>query len=300
MPIAPETIVAPPSSGPPLNGLLTSGLVVEDDSRWESGFTFAPECTGSAVWEPCADPAYEERSPAEKSEFEGNPEFIVYKPWIVEAPYECSSWGFIEAEYEAKAFRALESSEGQVIEREWWTGERMPANQNLRYFTPNDDDHILNPGGAAAPVAVGPGLGIVLLEAAIASCAHTKGVLHLPVSVAARVTGSMVLEDTQDGVLRTRTRGDLVVVGSGYDGSVGPIGQDPVSDGQAWAYVTGPVAVRLVEVEIFPETMAEALDRATNTISYRAERTAAVVHDACCSFAVLIELDQVVTVEVAP
>jgi hypothetical protein len=89
-------------------------------------------------------------------------------------------------------------------------------------------------------------------------------------------------------MLRTRSREDIVIVGAGYPGT-GPFGQPAPSGTELWAFATGMVDVRLGDPMIYPQTFSEALDRHTNTVVFRGEQTAAVVHDGCCSFAVLID-----------
>lgn len=238
-----------------------------------------------------------------KKDYDGNQTNVSYYPYIVEVPYTCSTWGFQENDYEGRALRQLEAGLSKAIEREFWTGEKNPANMNLTFWTPNDDTHVLNPGGAAAPVAVDPATALVLLEAALGSCyGGTAGMLHATTATAERWSGAYFIdadEEFEDRMLRTRSREDIVIVGAGYPGT-GPFGQPDPADGTQWAFATGPVDVRLGEPMIYPETMAEALDRATNTVTFRGERVAAANWDGCCSFAVLVDLSLTPAVEPAP
>jgi hypothetical protein len=82
-----------------------------------------------------------------------------------------------------------------------------------------------------------------------------------------------------------------VVVGAGYPGT-GPFGQPDPGPDEAWAFATGMVDIRLGDPMIYPEEFWQALDRATNTVTFRGEQFAAVTHDGCCSFAVLIDLSR--------
>lgn len=228
-----------------------------------------------------------------KKDYDGNQTNVSYYPYIVEVPYTCSTWGFQENDYEGRALRQLEAGLSKAIEREFWTGEKNPANMNLTFWTPNDDAHVVNPGGAASPSPVSPDTALVLLEAALASCyGGTAGMLHAPTAVAERWASLYFVdadEEFEDRMLRTRSREDIVVVGAGYPGT-GPFGQPDPAPGTMWAFATGMVDVRLGEPMIYPETMAEALDRATNTVTFRGERVAAANWDGCCSFAVLVDL----------
>jgi hypothetical protein len=193
--------------------------------------------------------------------------------------------------------RQLAAGTGKAIEREFWTGELNLANINLRYWTPAAN--IVNPGGWAAPVAVNPALGLALLEQALGVCSTgSRGMIHTPPVVAERLAQWYLIDDDpacDEGECRmlTRSRGDIVIVGSGYDRTVGPFAAaNELADTEAWIYATGMVDIRLGEPMIYPETMAEALDRATNTVTYRGERTAAVNPDGCCMFAVLVDFEE--------
>lgn len=225
----------------------------------------------------------------QKKEYDGNQEPIEYAPFIIEVPYTCSSFGFQAADYEAKALRQIDAAKGKALEYEFWTGQKDPNNLNLVHGTPNDDDHVLNPGGAAAPVAVSPGLALVLLSQALANCGTgARGMIHATAGLVERWCQLSMHDMDVDGHLVT-CRCDLIVNGAGYPGT-GPFGQPPPGPNEAWAYATGMVAVRLGATMLIPETFAEAFDRRTNTVTYRGEVTASAAHDGCCSFAVLVDI----------
>ena len=238
--------------------------------------------------------------PDVKKDYDGDQSPLQYQPFVVEVPYTCSSWGYEANDYRGKALRQLAAGTGKAIEREFWLGEFNVANINLRYWTPGAN--IVGPGGWAAPVAVNVALGLALLENALAGCATgSRGMIHAPAVVVERM-GQWYLIDDDPGCdenecrLLTRSRGDVVVCGAGYEGQYGPFAA-PYETGatEAWVYATGMVDVRLGEPMIYPETIAEALDRATNTITYRGERTAAVNPDGCCMFAVLVDFEEALT-----
>lgn len=256
-------------------GILISLVSLGADQGWSTNLT--PEDYGVET----------------KKDYDGEQGNVTYAPFVVEVPYTCSTWGFQENAYEARALRQLDAGLSKAIEREFWTGEKNLSNMNLTYWTPNDDAHVLNPGGAAAPVAVDPATGLVLLEAALAACyTGAMGMLHAPTAVAERWAAYYFIDADEEGsdhMLRTRSREDIVIVGAGYPGT-GPFGQPDPDDGEMWAFATGMVDVRLGEPMIYPETFSEALDRATNTVTFRGEQVAAANWDGCCSFAVLIDL----------
>ena len=406
MPVAPEAVTQPPKSIPPCHDLLRSALIVDDRTRWESGFVFQPEnCIEADVFNPCgvtseiqqitvdasqgtweltydvtligafafdisafdlqqaleAIPAIgvgnvvvsggpgdvggttpytitftrglaetnvpdivpadidlagggatvgaavvqEAGLPIQKSAYSDPTEDVFYDPFQVEVPYECSSFGWQATEYERRAMDQLELGKSKAMEAEYWTGNKIPTNPSLVGSTPNDDDHILNPGGAAAPVAVSPGIALILFAQALANCGTgSRGYIHATPALVERWSNLTAIAPAlvsslggfadfidSEEVLVTPARCDIVVSGSGYPGT-GPIGQPPPGPNEVWAYATGPVQLRMGEPELIPKTIEEALDRATNTVTYRGELTAAVTDDLCCRFAILVDLCQ--------
>ncbi len=79
-----------------------------------------------------------------------------------------------------------------------------------------------------------------------------------------------------------------MIADAGYDGS-SPYGA-AAEDGSQWAYATGIPVVRLGPVAVYPDSLAEAINRSTNTVEYRAERLAAVGWDGCCHLAAELNL----------
>lgn len=220
---------------------------------------------------------------------------IFYEPPVLEVPFTCTTYSRMTwDEYRRLALENLELGESKALEAEFWSGAKNPSNPSLVHSTPNDDAHILNPGGAAAPVAVNPTFALMLLAQALANCGTgAQGMIHATAALAERWSGQYEISPTgqavDNKVLITRGRGDIIVDGAGYPGT-GPFGQPPPAPNEAWAYATGIVNVRLGEPQLYPETLAEALDRATNTVTVRAEVSAAAVWNLCCTFAVLVDL----------
>lgn len=407
MGIAPETVVAPPATTPPLHSLIASAVTIDEPegSRWEAGFTFQPEnCIESEAWNPCGEcneliallyicadagdfevlwygettgplpynvsaedfetamnalilavfgtpelvvtvtggpgdadatnpytitvggpilDAYcetgvppsidpfttsdtlsggnckgnvffgvlQEPGPYKKQKkfYDGNQEEVTYEPFIIEVPYTCSSFGFQAADYEKRARRQLMATMHKALENEFWTGSINPNNLSLVGSTPNDDAHVLNPGGAAAPVAVSPGVALMLLSQALANCGSGgRGMIHATPALAERWVNLTAVQ-CNDKLITTCARGDIIVNGSGYPGT-GPEGQPAPGPNEVWAYATGMVNLRLGDPEVYPKEFSEAFDRGTNTVTYRGEIVASAVHDLCCSFAVLVDL----------
>jgi hypothetical protein len=241
---------------------------------------------GGLVFTPAVQAAGEDLM---KSEYFDPTEDIFYEPFIVEVPFRCSSFGFQATEYERRAMRQLDAGKSKAIEFEFWTGQKISTNISLQRSTPNDDAHILNPGGAAAPMAVSPAIALVLLAQALANCGTgARGMIHATPGLVQRWTDLTSVTE-EDHRLVTSGRRDIIVAGTGYPGT-GPMGQPPPGPNEVWAYATGMVNLRLGDPEIIPGSFKEALDRRTNTVEYRGEMTAAAVHDGCCSFAVLVDI----------
>ncbi len=134
--------------------------------------------------------------------------------------------------------------------------------------------------------------GIALLERAIADTGRF-GMIHISPELAWTLTavGSRdIFEADRDGKLYT-VNGTQLVVDAGYDGSA-PEGQSPSSGSVEWAYATGPVELIRDAPIIVPTEIREALDRDTNTITYRAERYAIPYWDTALQAAVEIDLCQ--------
>lgn len=288
MGIAPEKIVALPTPEKAEHSLLASAINPQGDARpdnWQVGLTAKAEFCGQAsAWDPCSTGA--DRKKVDPGE---NPDAFDYSPFMLEVPFQCSSFGWQAADYQGRAERFIKAATPKALEREFWTGEKIPSNQSLVGGTPNDDDHVLNPGGASAPVAVSPIMGLILAGAALSNCSTGgKGMIHVPAETGEALYQAYSFDEDDQQNLVTGARGDIIVVGAGYPGT-GPEGQPAPTGTQQWIYATGMVSVLIDDAVVHPQELHEALDRATNTVVFRGERTAAAYHDGCCSFAVLVD-----------
>ena len=293
MGVAPRAVVSAPPATPPLHSLLSTATVVEepDDVRWEAGFSFLPEnCVEAQPWDPCVGPPGDPSRV--KSDAEAMLEIVTYQPYVVETQVTCSTFGFQEFDYVGRARRQLDAALSKAMELEFWEGALAATMADAG----NGNDPLisctttLNPETVpGVPDAVSPSVGLAMLVQALANCGPgSRGMIHATPFLVERWCHGDYLRE-QSGKLQTCTRGNLVISGSGYTGSP-PTGLPPLGPDQAWAFATGPVFLRLGDVEVYPDTIAEALDRDTNDITYRAERTVSAVHDLCCCFAVLIDL----------
>lgn len=182
------------------------------------------------------------------------------------------------AEWQRRAQIALEAYEHWAIEREFWTGALRPDNPHL---ADNATTNTLN-GGTAVSIRDG----FARLEQEIADKGG-NGVIHMRPGAFSLITGWDTVEaDLTRGIAKSQL-GTIVVPGVGYTGSK-PDGTAPTNT-TAWMYATGPVEVRKTEVEILPESMAAATDRARNLTTFRAERYVLITWDQRIHAAVQID-----------
>lgn len=271
--MGPRQAVTAPVNTPPLVSLVRSARRVDEgDFRWENGFAFSPEgCEGGGILDPCGT--------TEKT-ISDNPALVEYDPYVVYAGDKCSSFGWQDRDYQARARRFLEACQSKHIAAELWTGTlATSASFPNPFFT--------DIAGDVVATAVTPTEALACLEQGLAECQCGAGMIHATPNVVTHwINAGLVLRE--GGLLMTYL-GTIVVADGGYPGT-GPGGTEPAS-GAVWAYATGIVEVRLGEVQIFPATLKEALNRETNLIEFRAERMASAVWDNCCLLAASVDVE---------
>jgi hypothetical protein len=186
--------------------------------------------------------------------------------------------------YQERAKFALEQNQSKWIERQLWEDELGLGGPALA----TSGAVVVNTAGAVDPSA-----GLRLLEEAAGDCSVGGEVMihGRAYAIGGMAEKGMVRMATENDAVYEAGRpkmvdymGSLVVPGRGYTGS-GPNGEQPGAT--EWLYATGIVTVRLGEVFYTPDTLAQATDRSTNTVTYYAERAAAVAFDPdCCVLAV--------------
>lgn len=342
--VAPATIVKAPVVVPAAHELLDTAIeVVEAPVRrggveveeWTGGFYFQPEqCEDGGTWVPCitekeADLNPENESTGDtgsgsgettqvKSEYVGR-EWPLFIPYMVEASFTCSTFGWEMAEYAARAERLLSQVEGFRMAQELWTGEQMRSHptgiDNVSLVGSVTADGILNPGWSAGDptsiTAVSARVGMSLLAEALADCGRgARGVIHIPPYLADLIAGAHVLE-REGSRLTTRARGDWIISDAGYPRRAGPLvvsesgAEIPTAgENEAWMFGTGMVNYRRGKIRRVPDDrdMGRAIGQAMlpasdgeahgsdNKVTFRAERFAAAVFDPCCAVAVLVDL----------
>lgn len=259
---------------PPRVGLVASArTVTEPDERWTNGFTWAPEnCVDAYVEDPCV-------TRTSGKIIGENSDVSTFEPYVIWTGDKCSP--FQERDYKGRAQRLLQACESKQIEKEFWAGAQAQTSgwTGNRYLAQATD--ILT-GNAVAPIDA-----LACLEQYLADCGcGGSGMIHATRATVIMWSQMGVL--MREGNLITTINGTIVVPGAGYDGS-GPQGV-PAADGSVWAYATGLVEVRRSTILVIPDTYAEALDRAHNTIEFRAERMGAATWDGCCLGAVIADI----------
>lgn len=305
---APLYPVAAPAYLPPLHGLLASAVPVtpEPQSRWLLGIAVEPEGWAEVhaipgTW--CGDD-YEGIVGAKP--VESPPDVVEYHPFGLVTSYSCKL-GRQGDERRDKVRRQLDLGTGKAIERELWTGAMsdLSATDNMRLavagtgtggaLTAGDLAVVVNPGfnpasGVASASPVSVEAGVALLGQALANYGPgSKGMIHAtPIAASVATESGLLVEDGRGGasILRTKARGDVFVVGSGYPGT-GPGGSAPTG-GLTWMHATSMVQVRVDDIVVLPATDAEAVDRATNDWTVRAERAAAAYFDGVFLASVLV------------
>lgn len=290
MAVGPGTPVEPLPASPPRVSLLSMATLVpnaETDTRWMGGIRYAPEeCLPEtdSVWWQCStdDPGFEKESGAGNSIEE-------FTPMVAWAGDSCSPFGWNERDFQGRARRKLLACESRIIEAELWTGAHAAD-------AGHDTNRFLEDGSLVEQLEGGVKTGYVSalaeLEQALAECSCGGGhMIHAQPRVVTTWSQNGLLTLSPDGTMIRTAMGTLVVPGAGYPGT-GPDGEpDPTAD-RSWAYATGIVRVWRGPISIVPGTLGEAMDRDTNLVTYRAERTFAAVWDQCCHVGIHVDLCQ--------
>lgn len=255
-----------------------AAVKVAESRRWENGATWRPlgGCAQADTWAQCSgvlklvDPT----AP-----------LVEVVPFTVYAGFTCSTWALAEEERIAHAEIRLSARESQAIEEEMWKGSLAQANAWPNPFLAGPATTKLTAGASTSPYPYALGN----LQDALAEClgSDLAGVIHAPRSTVTLWQSLHMVSRGTDGRIRD-LYGNLIVAGGGYDGS-SPSGVIDATGKTAWAYATGPVKVITGPVYITPDDTAEAVDRSTNDITWRAERTAIAAYDPCCVFGINVD-----------
>lgn len=256
--------------------LSTPGVVVEDDNRWMNGVNVIGYPAGlPSAWEPCSTGTFRVKdSSAVEGEEEAQPSSR-FDPIAVYFPFSCTVRGGrgVQQKLIDRVEAVLDATLSFGVERALVAGTAGSTNP----FIGDTGMDVLASGNA-----VSPQVGQSYLENAIAALTGRQGIIHAtPAVVAAWGYGAGLPEDVPPDeevddpppphTLRT-ANGTPVISGAGYIGvhplgSGGLVGPGETTD---WVYATGPVEVRVGDLE--PTEVEDVIDHASNDIVIRAER----------------------------
>lgn len=290
--------VEAPKAVPPQSGLLAACDKIDrlfegpevDEHFGLGGITYAPESTGRGAFahSVMSDTEGTEADRADESDvktgsFAGaSADALIVSGYPFEVVIEetCSAFGWQANDYEARVQRRLKALQSKIIEWEFWTGELAQADGlDPAVYQWLSQERVAAAGGVPAHgvVDLTPAGGAVdskhalaLLEKALGEGGTGTGFIHT-----SRQMAILMPDRWTDGPIITWPD-SVVAVGSGYPGT-GPDGTTP--DGEEWVYATNLCAIWLSRPKVYPETLEQAVNRKKNTITYRAERTAAVSWD---------------------
>jgi len=283
MSLGPGTVVPAPPATPPTISLLTAagGGTEEADLRWENGIGFAPEGCGSGqVVSTCAGTT------------KTVPENAAIEEWVpygLVAADRCSAFGWQSHDYVARATRKLLACESKMLAGELWTALVETANADYAFIN-----------AAELITAVwSPTAAIAQLEQASGGTCGCGGrkMIHMRPRIFERILATAPSMLRREGNRWLTGMDSIIVPDYGYPGT-GPGAAAAtvlaVNAATEFIYITNPVDVRHGPVDPFPGTLGEAMDRATNTVTYYAERIGVASYDVCCAYA--IEVNPTLTV----
>lgn len=211
-----------------------------------------------------------------------------YLPFVIQASVQASTSGTRPEELKKRAEEALEVATQKALEREFWAGTITKAlitagdtEIENRYLAASAATDVTpTPGTAIKPLH-----GLALLESSLGNSGFGEvGTIHATRSGATAIGLGLCPEKD---VLLTKL-GSKVVAGSGYTGT-GPDGNAPTGT-KTWLYATGPVSVRLGDIDVYQDKVQNAIDTSVNTIQYTANRVVSVTWSNKAHYGVLIDL----------
>lgn len=265
--------------------LLTSARPPTDpDARWELGMAWRPEiCVQISAYDYCADTG--STLPADDVNA-----LVYYRPILLRVDFVCSTLYLRPADTD-RARRQLDAATGAQLAAELWTGAVTHANPFTAPTGTQTENASFSRGFAGTlPTVVSPSGGFTssieavgaLTQAARTALNGQQCYLHIPDTLAQldpynwRRVGDLLYTE-QD---------DIVVVDAGYPGT-GPAGDS--TTGVAWMYATGPVTVRLGDIDVVDDDRV-ILNRQTNRLEAWAHRPVAATFDPCVLYAAAVKI----------
>jgi hypothetical protein len=247
---------------------------------WVSGFGWVPDDCGSLTAAYRLDCGY---APGFSSS--SLPAEVDYFPFGIMDYVKCSTISGNMVDLRRRAIAKLMTSTSHKIEAEFWKGTlskaapTAPVGGNL-YLSKSGSVTQLN-SGTAIPMVYA----FAMLVDALADCAQgSRGMIHMTTYAALMLVSQYAIR-VENGLLLDPV-GNIIVAGSGYDGS-SPAGVVDATGDTQWMYATDMVDVRLTPAKAQPWTDP------TNNINYQlATREAAVTTGGCCLIGVNADLCQ--------
>ena len=280
----PGMVVNGPVPSPPRYSLLAAANIVdvaqigvgpEIDGHWQGGVNVWPFPPDDAyTWDVCSSGTYR---PKQDGGTIPLPQFGAFVAYLAETCTTRSVAGMTQEQYVQRAMTAFAAAEANAVEAEFARGIALPGNPHLA----DASCTILNSGTATNARA-----GLSFLEDAIGGTGRA-GMIHATPGTVAGWSWGEGRVYAEGGRLQT-LQGTPIAAGGGYLGAA-PEPHTAPGTGTAWAWATGPVNILRSEVILTPGTVKEAMDRGTNTITYRVERVYVVEWDTVLQSAVLID-----------
>lgn len=254
------------------------------------GVNFLPgPCAGGGTFDPCdpsADPVTSADFPA-GTESAGFPVKVGVECTAVD-PYTRDESRRIATEY-------LDWRQHYLIGREFWRGEQATASGWPNLFLTDTSTTTTIGVGLSTCGALGKleeaAAGVATNQAGEFYCGGYQSLIHASPALAnAWARDYLVMrEGGQNGSFLITAQGTPVITGPGYDGTgPGYDGPEDASEGESWAYLTGPLQVRLSPTQV-PDRR-QSVTKTTNDYEQWAWRAANVAVDGCCVLAVQADL----------
>lgn len=292
------------------------------------GFSFESDCVGDlGCWAICDDD-YTCQDPDDPTHTKGCGDgadtVSEYYPSVITAKRDCSTFGQEHYGDDAWYRTGRKLIRGRERELECrlasgdcvMSGEGDDATPVNPFFSqpiemvenPDDPDgdpvpapgsfQILNGGDPAAPTPMPLEAALAAIDNSLGFCdSEEAGMIHMPAAASTKLTcGRCIREEIVDygdgmgerSILRTATRGNIVVAGVGYDGT-GPNGEE-APDGTAWIYGTSMVYLVWDKVVFTPSVGEHTSHFKDNRVEVVAEQIVGAFYGPCCNYAVLADL----------
>jgi hypothetical protein len=276
--------VDPPEASAASFGLVNSGtLVKESDDHWQGGFAYPNHLCRTTITN--VNPIDSTKTSVVHAEVTGK-DIVQYVPFVIDAADTMSTIGWKVEDLRDRLRKQLELCTQKAVEREFWTGALAQASSwTTNQYLAAGNTAVTNITPIAGPVAAKTGL--AMLEEALGSegCG-LNGTIH---GTRGAISSLIVFMERggEDGDTLYTPLGNMVIAGSGYTGT-SPTGAAPTA-GQSWLYATGPVSVRLGDIQIFPDN-DDRFNTSINNVEVRAERYAAATWSGCAVYAINVTL----------